>query len=143
MKVTGKQLQLFADNKWEEDFVHPQLPDFEFDSDTDSGKFDSEKGAMYDYHLSLYNTKTKEYYTAIGGYYNSGCGEQYYNYDVDFELHRDVVEVENKGKKKYITVSLDIEVLLDTEAVELTHDEIEKIIKAELPKSMKVKNFNF
>lgn len=44
-------------------------------SDTDTGEFDSEKGSMYDYEISLFDEKEEYMGEAIGGYYNGPCGE--------------------------------------------------------------------
>ena len=59
--------------------------DFLAEADHESGDFDSEKGAMYDYKITLVNQKTGEVYTARDGYYTGVTGDCFYG-DVVFTL---------------------------------------------------------
>jgi hypothetical protein len=52
-------------------------------TDTDTGRYDSGKSSMMDYEIHLYDDKDNLRGTAIGGYYNGGCGEKF-NYDLEF-----------------------------------------------------------
>lgn len=59
--------------------------DFSAEADHSSGTFDSEKGAMYDYDIFLYNDKTGEEYYANAGYYTGVTGDCF-NSDIEFTL---------------------------------------------------------
>ena len=44
-------------------------------TDTDSGEYDSEKGAMTDYYINLFDDKDNHIAEAYGGYYTGQTGE--------------------------------------------------------------------
>lgn len=46
-------------------------------ADRDTGDFESSKSAMVDFQIDLYDDKGEYRGTAIGGYYNEGCGYQF------------------------------------------------------------------
>jgi len=51
---------------------------WEADADHSTGDFDSEKGAMTDYKITLYDPHTKTTYEAQDGYYTGGTGDVFY-----------------------------------------------------------------
>jgi hypothetical protein len=59
------------------------------DVDHDTGSFDSEKGAMYDYEITLYNPQGDPIYKAIDGYYTGPSGDKFYD-DITFDLIEEV-----------------------------------------------------
>lgn len=67
--LSPKELEIFSSND-----VHPEYPGLTFESDTDEGDFDSEKGAMYDYPVYLTNDDG-ETWEGSGGYYTGISGE--------------------------------------------------------------------
>lgn len=71
MELTGKQIIAIYD----EDYTDiPQYEGWSIDYDTDTGDFDSEKGAMYDFEIYLYDKDGSKQGTAIGGYYTGVTG---------------------------------------------------------------------
>ena len=58
---------------------------WEADADHDSGDFDSEKGAMIDYKITLYDPVNDETWTARDGYYTGVTGDVF-NWNVEFNL---------------------------------------------------------
>lgn len=92
------------DRGWDESL--PEVIGFEgwtLDSDTDTGTFDSAKGAMTDYKLTLTSPKG-EIFTGRGGYYTGVTGEVFDN-NVEFtpkpERKKIVMTKEDKDKREY------------------------------------------
>lgn len=56
---------------------------WEADADHSTGDFDSEKGAMIDYDITLYDPHTKTTYKARDGYFTGGTGDCF-NGDIEF-----------------------------------------------------------
>jgi hypothetical protein len=56
------------------------------DCDTDEGSFDSEKGAMYDFPIILYNPDGELVGEAKGGYYTGGTGVKFDDNEYIFEV---------------------------------------------------------
>lgn len=79
-----------------EDFLHGKdvkgYEGWSIDTDPSTGSFDSGKGAMIDYTITLYNSDGDPIYEAIGGYYN-GQGHTF-DYDLEFELIPETSEPE-------------------------------------------------
>jgi hypothetical protein len=127
---TGEQLEEFL----EEDGTHPDFPGWEFSTDTDEGEYDSGKSSMVQYPLYMYNSNTDESYSAIGGYYNQGCGERFYS-DVTFDLDRDVVSIRNDhpyvrdSKSSYFLATVTVKVMVDTTDTEITTEEATDRVK--------------
>lgn len=63
------------------------------DADTSTGTFDSEKGAMTDYEITLYNDKGEAVYIAEDGYYTGPSGHKFYD-NIKFTLIEEVEEPE-------------------------------------------------
>lgn len=85
--LTSDQIEILYDNREKEPEDREEVPGFEgwsIDTDTSTGEYDSAKASMTDYEIYLYNPEGKLMGTAIGGYYNGGCGEKF-NYDLTFE----------------------------------------------------------
>lgn len=76
--------------------------DFEADADPSTGTYDGEKGAMYDFEITLTNIKTGENYISVGGYYTGPTGYRFYE-DIVFDLEE---EDENPDSKYYL-ITLD------------------------------------
>lgn len=74
---------------------------YTLEADTDNGDFDSEKGAMTDYKLTL-TAPDGTQYVGRGGYYNGPAGE-HYNYDVEFTFKpkKKVKTKADKEKQEY------------------------------------------
>ena len=139
LKVTRDQLQKFSDSRrGSDDFgSHPDFPGFEFYSDPHDGEYNSSKMSMVDYPLSLTNTETNEQYTANGGYYNDGCGEQFCD-DIEFILQRDFSPVRNYHDGRYVEVTVHCKLLVDAGTEELSHDDIKKRVIESLPENIKL-----
>ena len=86
IKLHGGDVEKLHVNEW--DFAEDGKPNndskkvkgFEnwyVTADRDTGEFESSKSAMVDFQIDLYNEKGEYYGTAIGGYYNEGCGYQF------------------------------------------------------------------
>ena len=58
---------------------------WEVETDHESGTFDTEKGAMYNYKVMLINNDTKQVYVGYGGYYTAITGEVF-NHAIEFTL---------------------------------------------------------
>jgi len=69
---------------------------YTLDADTDNGDFDSEKGAMTDYKLTLVSPDG-QVYIGRGGYYTGVTGECY-NYEVEFTPKKPRIK-KNKAEK--------------------------------------------
>ncbi len=76
-----------------------EFKDFSFYADTDTGDFDSEKGAMTDYKIYAKNNTTGEKYVGRGGYYNSD-GHHFFS-SVKFVLQE---KKEKKIKNEFIPI---------------------------------------
>lgn len=61
------------------------------DWDQETGTFDSEKGAMYDFEIYLYDENEKLRYEGIGGWSAQGV---YFSHDIEFEDVSDREETE-------------------------------------------------
>ena len=70
------------------------------ESDTDSGEFDSEKGAMYDYKLTLIDPDGNMY-IGRGGYYTGPTGEVFHE-DIEFTPKKKRTKNEDKEYKLYL-----------------------------------------
>jgi hypothetical protein len=85
--LTSRQIEiLYNNNCADEGDRDEEVPGFEgfyIDTDTSTGRFDSGKSSMMDYEIYLYDKEDELIGTAIGGYYNGGCGEKF-NYDLTF-----------------------------------------------------------
>ena len=103
IKLTGEQVQLFRDNR-EEDIPIEVLKEYDLEeyvgwyitADTHGGDYDSEKGAMVDYPITLVSPKGESYETR-GGYY-VGCVGECYN-DSSYEFDKET-------KESYVIVEL-------------------------------------
>ena len=71
----------FKDDISEENFNNLMEYEMEF-PETDTGTFDSEKGAIYDFEVIIYHGELE--YVGKGGYYTNQGTE--FNNDIDFEL---------------------------------------------------------
>jgi hypothetical protein len=107
LTVKGKILEELIDN---EDGKVKGWEDWTLEADHDSGEFNSEKGAMCDYKLTLYNDKTNDVYVGYGGYY-TGITGHCFNYDVDFTLKRKKI---TSTKSKILTEKQIKAILLKT-----------------------------
>jgi hypothetical protein len=74
------------------------------DADTDDGSFDSEKGAMYDFPITLYRNGKE--YEATGGYYTGQTG-------VIFDDTLDFEEVVKKVKAPKEDKSVTVKIMYD------------------------------
>ncbi len=52
--------------------------------DKDTGDYDGEKGALMDYHISLFDNNGEFYGLAIGGYYTGGTGHRFDEDELEF-----------------------------------------------------------
>ena len=74
---------------------------WEADADHSTGDFDSEKGAMTDYEITLYDPHTKTTYEAQDGYYTAVTGDVF-NGNIEFTAK---VKKVKKVKKANLTES--------------------------------------
>jgi hypothetical protein len=79
IKLTEKQVKDIYNGKKVKGYEGYSI---EYDDST--GDFDSEKGAMTDFEIYLYNEEEDLVGTAIGGYY-TGVGGISFSYDLEFE----------------------------------------------------------
>jgi hypothetical protein len=68
--ISFEDLKIFVNTK-----KNPKYPDLHFEYDLQGGgSYDTEKGSLEDFPLSLYDIETDDEWTANGGYYNSAVG---------------------------------------------------------------------
>ena len=102
MSITKITLQPETIEKLRERFDDESLPEIKgfegwvLEANTERGDYDPEKGAMYNYLLTLISPEGNQY-TGRGGYYTGPTGELY-NYAIEFIPKK---TNQNKDKKEY------------------------------------------
>lgn len=89
MKLTVKQISDLRSGKY--DKLPENLKGWSLDYDQSTGEFDSEKGAMYDFEVYLYDEEGNMRYEGIGGWSHQGV--DFYE-DIEFEDISNRVETE-------------------------------------------------
>jgi len=93
--LTPDQLEnLLAENEVE------GFEEWTAEADHESGTFDSEKGAMYDYKITLYDPVNDKTYVARDGYYTGVTGDCFDGGDIEF-----TEKVKKVKKTKLLTES--------------------------------------
>jgi hypothetical protein len=80
IKLTAEQVELLYNEENVEGFEGWYI-----DCDTDEGSYDSEKGAMYDFPIELYNPDGELVGETEGGYYTGGTGVEFDDSEYIFE----------------------------------------------------------
>lgn len=88
IQLTTQELKYFDRHE-----QHPNYPGLTFDCDTDSGEFDAEKGAMYNYDINLYD-ESGNIWSGKGGYY-TGITGHVFSYPVNFRKRIKEINIEN------------------------------------------------